>query len=133
MLARACACCITAAYLGVHTAVRHNPAAAGSNQQVPPPRAGSAAQQQGQQLSVHSSRAASTQHWPSALTYHPHSCCPSCCAVTPFLVLNPQPPSQAALADRAYRMHREAALLRAQLAMAKGQPAVWPTEGPNEM
>jgi hypothetical protein len=40
---------------------------------------------------------------------------------------------QAALEARAYRMHREAALLRAQIAMAKGQPAVWPTEGPNEM
>jgi hypothetical protein len=40
---------------------------------------------------------------------------------------------QAALAARAYRMTREAALLRAQLAMAKNQPTVWPTEGPNEL
>jgi hypothetical protein len=40
---------------------------------------------------------------------------------------------QAALAARAYRMTREAALLRAQLALAQNRPAVWPTEGPAEL
>jgi hypothetical protein len=40
---------------------------------------------------------------------------------------------QAALAARAYRMTREAALLRAQLAMARNQPTVWPTEGPEQL
>lgn len=40
---------------------------------------------------------------------------------------------QAALAARAYRMTREAALLRAQLALAQNRPATWPTEGPAEL
>lgn len=40
---------------------------------------------------------------------------------------------QAALEARIYRMTREAAMLRAQLAMTQNRPAVFPTEGPNEL
>jgi hypothetical protein len=43
------------------------------------------------------------------------------------------PPLQAALEHRTYRLGREAALLKARLAVARGQPASFPTEGPAEL
>eukprot|EP00775_Hariotina_reticulata_P007763 gene7763-7962_t len=41
--------------------------------------------------------------------------------------------AQAAVAARTYRLMRQAALLKGQLAMAQGLPATFPTEGPSEL
>ena len=41
--------------------------------------------------------------------------------------------AQATIAARQYRLQREAALLKAQLAAARGERAVFPTEGPSEL
>lgn len=40
---------------------------------------------------------------------------------------------QAAVSSRTYRVMLEAAMLKAQLLMAQGQPARFPTEGPTEL